>query len=104
MTWTPKVEQSPTMQDLPETITADQAAAVLHCSRRRVYQAIASGELRAIKPLGRWLVFSDSVRVMLGQRRPNQRWQVAGEKRPSVALQAAMARLDPKLLSEDDCL
>jgi len=76
----------------PPAYTASTLAAALGVSAKTVRNAIARGELRAIKRGARWIVSEDAVREWAAwEPRAAQAWR--GE-RPRGVLAQALARVD----------
>jgi len=54
------------LQDLPPTLTVEQTARLIRIGRNAAYEAVASGELPAIRIRSRWVVLTVPLLEMLG--------------------------------------
>lgn len=56
------------MPQLPDMMTAAEAAKALRCTRTTIHTLIKSGELEGVMIGGRWLVFADDVKAKLARK------------------------------------
>ena len=54
------------LQDLPPTLTVEQTARLIRIGRNAAYDAIAAGELPAIRIRSRWVVLTVPLLELLG--------------------------------------
>ena len=69
------------LQDLPPTLTVEQTARLIRIGRNAAYEAVASGELPAIRIRSRWVVLTVPLLEMLGVKVVDDVPLAPGERR-----------------------
>jgi len=71
---------------VPVYLSPDEAANVLHVTRRTVYEWLRTGQLEGYRPSGRWLISTDQIKTFVARRKP----QTMAEARQVIYDRAAI--------------